>query len=303
MSILNLPEEVLFVTATLLSSRSICQLSSACVELSKLLHNNNSLWKDKNLIDFSFNSPLKSSKDDYIILYRSIRYKMRVHYIGPDLSKILHRWDMINCLIDKSNSGYESVTGVLLVNACKYNNIKLLRYITTQLKHISTYTLNSSMNEAIINKNMNIIQHLINCGYEDFDYGLETSASHSNLELIGYFIKLGATDLNQALLVAVDDYGFKKDITVVQYLINKGANNIEEALENAVKKPRYYLDLVKYFLEFDNNINYVINALRVCQDKDIVVYLNTMLLRFQSNNNSDCNSDNDSDNDSDDCDN
>lgn len=101
------------------------------------------------------------------------------------------------------------------------------------------------------------------------DIGLDFSALSGIINLIDYFIEKGATNLDNALYITAE----KGHLEAVKYLVNRGAKRIDMATRAAAEKG--HLEIVKYLFDKDpNNLTNISAVLDAAENnhKEIVEY-------------------------------
>ena len=104
---------------------------------------------------------------------------------------------------------------------------------------------NAGMKEAIGmgRKNLNIVQQLVDLGADDFDEGLRVAAIYGRIDVAEYMVSKGATDVNTALEFAADTPADTPNAAeVIKLLLARGATNIEEALKEVTFSLSYAKD-------------------------------------------------------------
>lgn len=138
--------------------------------------------------------------------------------------------DMVELLIEKLN--FKNF-GNLLYKAVVANNIGIVKLI---IEHgVDDSYIRDALIEAIGIDDMDIIKLLIKNIRKDkkliFNHALIEAIEQNNIELVKFFIDIGANNFNKGLIEAIR----MDDLEIVKLLIKNGANNINEALNKALK--------------------------------------------------------------------
>ncbi len=101
---------------------------------------------------------------------------------------------------------------------------------------------NEGMDAAVEINNLNLIYYFIEVGANDWNLGLLTASREGNMDLILFFIGFGADDWNNAMFEAIE----VADMNLVLFFIERGANDWNFALLEAIESNNR--EMVQFFI-------------------------------------------------------
>ena len=119
--------------------------------------------------------------------------------------------------------------------AAKKGHLEVVRIL---LNANNNYNLNSALEGAGKSGNVDILKLLIERGANTFDFALRFAASNGSLDAVQFIMEnyrqyISQNDLNDAMLDAMLSADSEDKINVLKYLISQGANNFDRILSNA----------------------------------------------------------------------
>lgn len=199
-------------------------------------------------------------------------FKMYMHKIPPSLFGGTWCWFDNYCLQHVCETGNMKFIKFIikkgyigwhfgLLGACEGGHMKIVKYMTNKFTHYdkkkgcathrSIYNINDCMMVACISGNIQIVKYLIKKikYFKDthdlercLEYYLQYACRGGHVELIEYFMSIGAKDVNSAMETACR-WG---NIEIVKIMINNGATNWNQCLEEGCRGG--YNDIVKLMI-------------------------------------------------------
>jgi hypothetical protein len=165
-----------------------------------------------------------------------------------------NKYDIVEMLLNytyKAQNTIGKMLNITLERAAWRNDIIALKMIADCylkhydrievgiLSHLLCQAAGTRLRVGSCDPNMNksrleIIQLFIKLGAGNINTALVNAAKRGTIDVMRYLIEIGAKDFNMALLCAVDD----NDTDKIQLLLEAGASNLSEALANV--NTRYY---------------------------------------------------------------
>ena len=114
------------------------------------------------------------------------------------------------------------------------------KYKYEDYKDYKEYLLDEGLNYAAGVGNMDLVRYFIDLGATNFDWAMSFAAGGGYLDVIKYLIGLGATDLENAMASA----SAGGHLAVVKYLVELGATNFGNAMYEATEGG--HTDIIEY---------------------------------------------------------
>lgn len=169
----------------------------------------------------------KGGNLDIILWLRNIRGvdRNKIISFGMEGAAQFGRIELIEELSRYDNIDYRG----LLLSAAYGGQLGLIQSFERQ-----GYILdrNSMLFEAVLGGSTAVIDYSVSKGANDFDEAMKNAAFVGNIEIMDYLVKYGVSQqgYNLALLYIADS---NTNTDIVQWLIDNGANNIQEAINAA----------------------------------------------------------------------
>lgn len=190
---------------------------------------------------------LRDRNDPYFsIMYEDDRFWNLVceYHISPnlDFNPGFHSYENLVEFI------WEYRIDALKISA-KENNRSVLDFL---LEGCEKFDLDQALIKAISGNHVELIKYLVNKGADNLGDAFHKAVAHNYIEIVKYLLGKITKDIG-SLNLALSLAAYMGYIELVEYLILQGANDIDNALFNAINGNR--LNICQFLIKFNVNLD------------------------------------------------